>query len=132
MRNLYRVVVLAAVAAVAVLFPAFAYGDPSTIRMKDDCDPVSFNLAVPSPPGQPPTCVGNGGTTFDDFIGQLVNHQFAGAWRFSPGHLKIDAGSSLRMLVWLSQLLLGPPAPLQTWTKRTPVCRAHSRRTWVP
>jgi hypothetical protein len=93
-RKLYGSV---AAAAVALILPLSALANPTTIKMKDDCDPVSFNLAVPSPPGQPPTCVGNGGTTFDDFIGQLVDHKFAGAWRFSPGHLKIDAGSSLRI-----------------------------------
>jgi len=87
----------AGVAAVAVAFllPVSAWSDPTTIRMKDDCDPVSFNLAVPA---SPPTCVGNGSTTFGDFIGQLVDHGFAGAWRFSPGQVKIDAGSSLRIV----------------------------------
>jgi plastocyanin len=83
-----------AVAAVVLFVPISAWGDPATIKMKDDCDPVSFNLAVPA---TPPTCVGNGGTTFSDFIGQLVDHKFAGAWRFSPGQVKIDAGSSLRI-----------------------------------
>ena len=78
-----------------LLFPIAALADPGTIRMKDDCDPVTFNIAVPD---DPPTCVGNGGTTFDDFIGQLVNHGFAGAWHFSPNHVKINAGSSLRLV----------------------------------
>jgi plastocyanin len=80
---------------VALVLPVSAWADPSAIRMKDDCDPVSFNLAVPD---DPPTCVGDGQTTFDDFIGQLVDHKFAGAWRFSPNHVKIDAGSSLRLI----------------------------------
>jgi plastocyanin len=94
-RKLYRAATLAAVVAVAMLFPTFALGHPSTIRMKDDCDSVTFNIAVPA---DPPTCVGNGGTTFGNFVGQLANHGFAGAWRFSPNHVKIDAGSSLRLL----------------------------------
>jgi plastocyanin len=85
----------AAAVAVALLLPVSALADPTTIKMKDDCEPVSFNLAVPA---VPPTCVGNGGTTFGDFIGQLVNHGFAGAWRFSPGQVKIDAGSSLQIV----------------------------------
>jgi plastocyanin len=84
-----------AIAAVALLLPVTALADPATIKMKDDCEPVSFNLAVPA---DPPTCVGNGGTTFGDFIGQLADHGFAGAWRFSPGHVKIAAGSSLRIV----------------------------------
>jgi plastocyanin len=78
---------------VALLLPVSAWADPATIRMKDDCEPVSFNLVI-----GPGTCVGDGGTTFGDFIGQLVDHKFAGAWRFSPGHVKVDAGSSLRIL----------------------------------
>jgi plastocyanin len=83
---------LAAV-AVALLLPVTAWADPTTIKMKDDCEPVSFNAAV-----GPGTCVGSGTTTFGDFIGQLVDHKFAGAWRFSPGHVKIDAGSSLQIV----------------------------------
>lgn len=95
MRKLLRASVLTAVAAMVVLaVPMTASADPGTIKMKDDCDSVTFNLAIP---GTPPTCVGNGGTTFNDFIGQLVSHQFAGAWRFSPGRVKIDAGSVLRV-----------------------------------
>jgi plastocyanin len=87
---------LAAIAvAVVLLVPVTALADPTTIKMKDDCDPTTFNLAVPA---TPPTCVGSGGTTFNDFIGQLVDHKFAGAWRFSPSRLKIDAGSSLRLV----------------------------------
>ena len=92
MGKLYSVL---AVAALALVMPLSALADPTTIKAKDDCDPVSFNLAVP---GNPPTCVGNGSTTFDDFVGQLAGHGFAGAWRFSPGHVTINAGSSLRIV----------------------------------
>src|SRR6266511_2494237 len=96
MTKLFRAAGLAAIAAAVVLLvPVSAWADPTTVQMKDDCDPVTFNLAVPA---TPPTCVGNGGTTFGDFIGQLVDHKFAGAWRFSPGRLKVDAGSSLRIV----------------------------------
>ena len=83
----------AAAAVVALVLPVSAWANPTTIRMKDDCEPVSFNLAI-----GPGTCVGNGGTTFGDFIGQLVDHKFAGAWRFSPKQVKIDAGSSLQLV----------------------------------
>jgi plastocyanin len=83
----------AAAAVVALVLPVSAWANPTTIQMKDDCEPVSFNLAV-----GPGTCVGNGGTTFGDFIGQLVDHKFAGAWRFSPKQVKIDAGSSLELM----------------------------------
>lgn len=91
MRIVYRVTALAAVAAAVLLtVPLVASADPLRIIAKDDCEPVSFNLAIGAG-----TCVGNGGTTFGGFIAQLVNHRFAGAWHFSPKQVKIDAGSSL-------------------------------------
>jgi plastocyanin len=67
-----------------------ASADPTRVIAKDDCDPVSFNLAIGAG-----TCVGGGGTTFGDFIGQLVDHKFAGAWHFSPKQINLPAGSSL-------------------------------------
>ena len=90
MRKLYGAV---AVAAAALVLPVLAWANPSTIRMKDDCEPVSFNFVIGDG-----TCVGSGGTTFDSFIGQLVDHKFAGAWRFSPSQVKINAGSSLQII----------------------------------
>ena len=80
-------------AAIFLLAPVTAWADPARVMMKDDCEPVSFNLAV-----GPGTCVGDGTTTFGDFIGQLINHKFAGAWRFSPKQVKVDAGSSLQIV----------------------------------
>src|SRR5204862_1075300 len=86
-----RVTMLAAVgAAVLLAVPLVASADPARIIAKDDCEATSFNLAI-----GPGTCVGSGGTTFGDFIGQLVDHKFAGAWRFSPKQVNIEAGSSL-------------------------------------
>jgi plastocyanin len=82
-----------AAAVVALALPVSAWANPTTIQMRDDCEPVSFNLAI-----GPGTCVGNGVTTFGDFIGQLVDHKFAGAWRFSPKQVKLDAGSSLQVV----------------------------------
>jgi hypothetical protein len=70
--------------------PAFASADPTRIIAKDDCESVSCNLAIGAG-----TCVGGGGTTFGNFIAQLVDHKFAGAWHFSPKQLNIDTGSSL-------------------------------------
>ena len=94
MRNLLRAAVVAAAAAsVLLVVPAVASADPTQIQMKDDCDAASFNAVI-----GPGTCVGDGGTTFGDFIGQLANHQFAGAWRFSPKQVKVDAGSSLSVV----------------------------------
>jgi plastocyanin len=91
MKSLLRVAAVATLAAVALLaVPLVASADPKQVIMKDDCEAVSFNLAI-----GPGTCVGNGGTTFGDFIGQLVNHKFAGAWHFSPKQVHVSSGSSL-------------------------------------
>ena len=96
MRKVFRLSGLAAIGAtVFLLLPVSAFADNTTVKMRDDCDPVTFNLAIPA---DPPTCVGNGGTTFSDFIAQLVDHKFAGAWRFSPGKIEVDSGSSLRIV----------------------------------
>jgi plastocyanin len=90
-RSIVRVTALAAVAAAVVLtVPLVASADPTRIIAKDDCDAASFNLAIGAG-----TCVGGRGTTFGDFIAQLVDHKFVGAWRFSPKQVNIEAGSSL-------------------------------------
>ena len=87
---------LAAAIAVVLSIAAVASANPGRVMAQDDCEPVSFNLAVPpQQPGDPPTCVGSGTTTFDSFIGQLVNHKFAGAWHFAPKQINMKAGSSL-------------------------------------
>jgi plastocyanin len=91
MKSLVSVAAVATVAAIALLaVPLVASADPGRVIAKDDCEPVSFNLVV-----GPGTCVGDGGTSFFDFIGQLVSHKFAGAWRFSPSQVHVNAGSSL-------------------------------------
>jgi plastocyanin len=77
-------------AAVVLVVPVVASADPTRVIANDDCEAASFNLAVGAG-----TCVGSGRTTFDGFIAQLVDHQFAGAWHFSAKQVNIDAGSSL-------------------------------------
>jgi hypothetical protein len=127
-RSLFPVTALVAVAAAVLLaFPLVASADPARVIAKDDCDPVSFDLAI-----GPGTCVGSGGTTFGDFIAQLVDHKFAGAWHFSPTQVNVDAGSSLvvtngggethtftqvtqfgggGIVAGLNQILFGTPTP---------------------
>jgi hypothetical protein len=39
--------------------------------------------------------VKNGGTTFSEFIAQLLAQGRAPAWRFAPGNLKLGAGGRL-------------------------------------
>jgi hypothetical protein len=96
-RSLRRLVGGSAVALLATLsFTASAgAADHRTVVMHDDCDPDSFNLAVPSDPGDPPTCVGEGETTFPDFIGQLMAEGSADGWSFSRDEFNIDSGGSI-------------------------------------
>jgi hypothetical protein len=69
------------------------------IDIRDDCDPATFNEAVP---GDPPTCVGDGTTTFDSYIDQitangLVVNGSAEGWEFAPGTLQMKASQSITL-----------------------------------
>lgn len=61
------------------------------VQVLDDCDAASFDAALQNPNA----CVKNGGTTFDQFIGQLVSMGRAPAWRFAPGQLSLATGGSI-------------------------------------
>src|SRR5262252_10975913 len=52
---------------------------PQVVQVRDDCDPATFNAAV-----GPGTCVGNGDTTFPDFLAEVTANQSAEQWRFNP------------------------------------------------
>jgi hypothetical protein len=87
-----RFSVLAAAIAAFLTISAVGSANSGRVIAQDDCDAASFNAAVPA---NPPTCVGSGTTTFDSFIGQLVDHKFAGSWHFAPKQVNLKAGSSL-------------------------------------
>ncbi|HXC71591.1 MAG TPA: hypothetical protein VN644_16530 [Pyrinomonadaceae bacterium] len=81
--------VFAAFAAVALLSltaGAGAFQGDKTFRMYDDCEPTSFNAVLGDG-----ACVGNGHTTFDQFIQELAETQDAHKWRNQPiqAHLNI-------------------------------------------
>lgn len=66
--------------------------------MLDDCDAASFNAAV-----GPGTCVGDGETTFQEFVAQLgrnglVANESADDWEFKPEDFHIDRGDRLRVV----------------------------------
>jgi len=61
------------------------------IRIQDDCDRRTFNAVL-----GPGSCVGDGGTTFEELFEQLTERRQAGAWSFSPNRVTVDAGTSLR------------------------------------
>jgi plastocyanin len=88
-----RLALVAGLAVLLVLGPAAgasAAAGTRQVQALDDCDPVTFNAAV-----GPGTCVGDGSTTFSEFIAQLLAQGRAPAWRFAPGQLKLAAGGTL-------------------------------------
>jgi plastocyanin len=62
----------------------------ATVLMRDNCEPASFNQAV-----GPHTCVGNGTTTFQQFISQLQTLKDAPEWRFDPSALSLPVGARI-------------------------------------
>lgn len=57
------------------------------VRLLDDCEPTSFNAVI-----GPGTCVGNGHTTFDEFIAELLATQDAHKWRNQPSQMQLNIG----------------------------------------
>lgn len=95
----FRLPVAAALAAatfiaLAGMSPAGASGDDSElIRVQDDCDPQTFNAVL----GQG-ACVGDGDTTFAEFIEEMEDEQEAGKWRTNPRKTHIKHGESLHVV----------------------------------
>ena len=56
-------------------------GRVQTLRLRDDCDPTSFNAVLGAG-----ACVGNGGTTLAAFNAELAMRGFVGAWKMNPDH----------------------------------------------
>ena len=77
---------LSVVASLAVAGSAFG-ADHRVVKVQDDCDPATFNAAV-----GPGTCVGDGRTTFDEFIAEFLATGSAKRWNFSRPEFNIDAG----------------------------------------
>jgi plastocyanin len=89
-----RLTVVVGIVALLVLVPAAGASAASATRQVqalDDCDPATFNAVL-----GPGTCVGDGTTTFSEFIAQLLAQGRAPAWRFAPGQLGLDAGGTLQ------------------------------------
>ncbi len=76
-----------AVALLSLTVGAGAVQGDKKIRMYDDCEPVSFNAAI-----GPGTCIGNGRTTFDEFIAELVATQDVKTWRNQPTQMHLNIG----------------------------------------
>jgi plastocyanin len=61
------------------------------VQILDACDPETFNAAL----GEGACVRRGGGVTLDRFVDQLLSQGRAPAWRFSPGHLKLEAGGTV-------------------------------------
>ncbi len=57
------------------------------IRLLDDCEPTSFNAVLGDG-----ACVGDGHTTFDEFIEELAETQDAHKWRNQPSQMHLNVG----------------------------------------
>ena len=94
-----RFSVLAAVIAAFLSIAGGRFGEPGpgcgSRRLRGR---PSFNLAVPSTPATPRPASAAGRRHSTSFIGQLVDHKFAGAWHFAPKqvNLKTRFFASLR------------------------------------
>lgn len=86
----FRTAIWAAFAAVAVLsltVGAGAVQGDKKFRMLDDCEPTSFNAVL----GEG-TCIGNGKTTFAEFIEELEETQDVHTWRNQPSQAHLNVG----------------------------------------
>jgi hypothetical protein len=76
---------LAAVTIAAASMTALVADDGLNIRLRDDCDPASFNAAIGDG-----TCVGGGDTTFDDFSAEHAATGQVDKWRFNNDRAESD------------------------------------------
>jgi hypothetical protein len=79
--------VFAAVTLLSLTTGAGAIQGDKKIRMYDDCDPTTFNAVLGDG-----ACVGNGHTTFDEFIAELAATQDAHKWRNQPTAMHVNVG----------------------------------------
>lgn len=92
-RFTFRTVVFTAFTALALLsltVGAVAVQGDKKVRLLDDCDPATFNAVL----GEG-ACIGNGHTTFDEFIEELIATQDAHKWRNQPSQMHMNVGRPL-------------------------------------
>ncbi len=85
-----RTVVWATFALVALLSltaGAGAVQGDKKIRLLDDCEPTTFNAVLGDG-----TCIGNGHTTFAEFIEELEETQDVHKWRNQPSQMHLNVG----------------------------------------
>jgi hypothetical protein len=72
-------VIVAIVAATSMLARPAGAKSAQEMRLRDDCDAASFNAVLGAG-----ACVGNGGTTIDEFNQELAARRSVGSWKFNP------------------------------------------------
>jgi len=92
-RKIHVYAVLAGFLTITGAFVA-ARSSSQVFRVRDDCDPATFNAAPPVGPGAGVICNPNfdGDTTFAEFIEELTEDQTIGQWRFNPDDVRLDQG----------------------------------------
>ena len=89
-RLTFRAVLWAAFSAVVVLSltaGAGAIQGDKKSGLLDDCEPTTFNAVLGDG-----TCIGNGHTTFDEFIAELAATQDVHKWRNQPSQMHVNVG----------------------------------------
>ncbi len=76
-----------AVALLSLTVGADAIQGDKKIRMYDDCEPTTFNAVLGDG-----ACIGNGHTTFAEFIEELEETQDAHKWRNQPSQMHLNVG----------------------------------------
>jgi hypothetical protein len=92
-----RLLVLASVTtAFFVIFTGSATAnrgnDPETVRLLDDCDPVTFNAVLGAG-----ACIGDGDTTFEEF-GEALAEGGDHHWRNNPKETTVKRGHGLHLV----------------------------------
>jgi hypothetical protein len=80
-------VAFTAIALMSLTVGAGAFQGDKKFRLLDDCDPATFNEVLGDG-----ACVGNGHTTFDEFIQELEETQDAHKWRNQPNQAHLNVG----------------------------------------
>lgn len=85
-----RTLVWSVFAVIAVLSLSGGVGaiqGDKKIRLLDDCEPTTFNAVLGDG-----ACIGNGHTTFAEFIEELEETQDAHKWRNQPSQMHLNVG----------------------------------------
>jgi hypothetical protein len=77
----------AAIALLSLTAGAGAIEGEKKFRMYDDCEPTTFNAVLGDG-----ACIGNGHTTFQEFIEELEETQDAHKWRNQPSQAHLNVG----------------------------------------